>query len=285
MSPRKLRPRKSQPNYAVLAGFEDEPGPSKMIIESDGSGSDFAPEAKAADEEEEEEEEDLSDEDADGEEVEDEEEEEEVVPKPKKRGSTAIAVSKGKGKAKATPASTPKAMLTPGAGLPRTSRRQMFMLPTPSVHHRHRAAPLFERPGSVERITSRPSLFAPTQTALTNAFTHSARITDRVNKSWGYNVGPGPLWQLVEDRRWFKEAATAGKDVDTEAGRRPRVYADVRVKSGWKILSKRYASRFCRKGYANLALVREFYTSQLLTRQWTMEASSRLRLCHVTLDL
>lgn len=209
-----------------------------MVIESDNSESDFAPEGKV---EEEEEEEDLSDEDADGEEVE-EDFEEEVVPKPKKRASTATTVAKGKGKAKATPASTPKALLTPGAGLPRTSRRQMYMLPTPSVHHRHRAAPLFARPGSVERITAKPSLFGATQTAVTNAFTHSARITDRVNKSWGYNVGPGPLWQLVEDRRWFKEAALAGKDADTEAKRRPRVYQDLPVKSGWKILNKGYAS-------------------------------------------
>ncbi|TEB18204.1 hypothetical protein FA13DRAFT_1804002 [Coprinellus micaceus] len=229
MSPRKLRPRKSQPNYAALAGYEDEAGPSKQIIESENSESDFAPEGKAEAEEEGDDEE-MSEEDAEGEDLEDNFEEE-VVVKPRKRASTAKAVSKGK--AKATP--TPKAMLAPGAGLPRTSRRQMYMLPTPSIHHRHRATPLFARPGLVERVTARPSLFDTTQTALTNAFTHSARITDRVNKSWGYNVGPGPLWQIAEDRRWFKEAA---ENAGTEAERRPRVYAGVRVKSGWKILDK-----------------------------------------------
>ncbi|KAJ3501273.1 hypothetical protein NMY22_g18982 [Coprinellus aureogranulatus] len=225
MSPRKLRPRKSQPNYSVLAGFEDEAGPSKVIIESENSESDFAPEEKAQEEEED----DLSDEDADGEDVEEEYEEEEA-PKPKKKASTAKTPSKGK--ARATPAA--KAMLTPGAGLPRASRRQMYMLPTPSVHHRHRAAPLFARPGSVERVTATPHLFEATQTTLTNSYTHNARITDRVNKSWGYNVGPGPLWQLAEDRRWFKEA----QEGDTEARRRPRVYTEVRVKAGWKILDK-----------------------------------------------
>jgi transcription factor C subunit 6 len=231
MSPRKLRPRKSQPNYAALAGYEDEAGPSKQIIESENSESDFAPEGKAEAEEEDDDEE-MSEEDAEGEDLEDNFEEE-VVVKPRKRASTAKAVSKGK--AKATP--TPKAMLAPGAGLPRTSRRQMYMLPTPSIHHRHRATPLFARPGLVERVTARPSLFDTTQTALTNAFTHSARITDRVNKSWGYNVGPGPLWQIAEDRRWFKEAA---ENAGTEAERRPRVYAGVRVKSGWKLLDKKY---------------------------------------------
>ncbi|KAF6763682.1 hypothetical protein DFP72DRAFT_480903 [Ephemerocybe angulata] len=241
--PRALRPRKSQPNYAALAGFPDdnaEAGPS-MIIESGDSESDFAPEAKVGEEEEEEEDDELGDEDAIGEDDDENFEEEEVVEKPKKR-ATAASTTSAKGKAKAPPKkAAPKSILA-GAGLPRTSRRQNYMLPTPSVHHRHRATPLFSRPGSVERLVSRPSLFGPIETTLTNAFTHGPRVTDRVNKAWGFNVGSGPIWQIAEDRRWFKEAKASGKDVDTEAKRRPRVYTEVRVKSSWKILEKSEAA-------------------------------------------
>ncbi|KAF8641671.1 hypothetical protein AX16_009848, partial [Volvariella volvacea WC 439] len=85
-----------------------------------------------------------------------------------------------------------------------------------------------------------------------NSITKSARITDRVNKSWGYNVGNGPLWQLVEDRGWYKEANTdngiGGDDAtereESEAQRRPRVYADVVVKDGWEVLSMEEAALY-----------------------------------------
>jgi len=59
--------------------------------------------------------------------------------------------------------------------------------------------------------------------------------TRQKRKSWAYNVGPGPLWELIEDRGWFKEAAPTG---ETEAHRRPRVYRDVRVREGWEVLSE-----------------------------------------------
>ncbi|KAJ2933737.1 hypothetical protein H1R20_g3376, partial [Candolleomyces eurysporus] len=208
-------------------------GPSNQVFDESGdSGSDFAPEkgekGGIGD-----------DEDAIGEEV----AEDEFVPgesvssKPPKRAPR--GASKGKGKAKKA---TPSAILAPAASLPRTSRRQMHMLPTPSVHHRHRATPLFSRAGFVERLVSRPSLFGPINTTVTNAFTHNTQVTDRVNKAWGYNVGPGPLWQLTEDRRWFKEAITTGKDADCERSRRPRVYPDVPVKNGWKVIDKSEAA-------------------------------------------
>lgn len=230
---RQLRPRKSRPSYAALAGLDGNnavAGPSNQAYDESGdSGSDFAP-GKG--------EEDGvgDDEDAIGEEVVEDDfvPEEPTSSKPSKRAPK--GASKGKGKAKKA---TPSAILAPAASLPRTSRRQMHMLPTPSVHHRHRATPLFSRAGFVERLSSPPSLFGPINVALTNAFTHSTQVTDRVNKAWGYNVGPGPLWQLAEDRRWFKEASTTGKYVDCERNRRPRVYSDVPVKNGWKVINKR----------------------------------------------
>ena len=88
-------------------------------------------------------------------------------------------------------------------------------------------------------LTVRPPLFGPTPVVLTNSFTQSPKVTDRVNKSWGYNVGSGPLWEMVEDRGWYKEAVTTGNDVDSEAKRRPRVLEDLCVKNGWRVLSER----------------------------------------------
>ncbi|RXW16627.1 hypothetical protein EST38_g9226 [Candolleomyces aberdarensis] len=233
---RQLRPRKSRPSYAALAGLDGDnavAGPSNQVFDESGdSGSDFAPEKG--------EKRGIGDdEDAIGEEVAEDEfvPEESVSSKPSKRAPR--GASKGKGKAKKA---TTSAILAPAASLPRTSRRQMHMLPTPSVHHRHRATPLFSRAGFVERLISPPSLFGPINVTATNAFTHNTQITDRVNKAWGYNVGPGPLWQLTEDRRWFKEAITTGKDVDCERNRRPRVYPDVPVKNGWKVINKSEAA-------------------------------------------
>lgn len=229
---RQLRPRKSRPSYAALAGSDGDndnaiAGPSNQTFDESGdSGSDFALEKGKDDGI-------GDDEDAMVEDIagDDFVPEASVSSKPSKR-----AVNKGKRKAKKATTST---ILTPAASLPRTSRRQMHMLPTPSVHHRHRATPLFSRAGFVERLISPPSLFGPAKVTLTNAFTHSPQVTDRVNKAWGYNVGPGPLWQLVEDRRWFKEAITTGKDVDCEHNRRPRVYSDIPAKNGWKVIDKR----------------------------------------------
>ena len=42
----------------------------------------------------------------------------------------------------------------------------------------------------------------------------------------------GPLWDLAEERRCYKEAITTGNNTDTEAKRRPRVYRDIRVQDG-----------------------------------------------------
>ncbi|KAH6903104.1 hypothetical protein BKA70DRAFT_1228242 [Coprinopsis sp. MPI-PUGE-AT-0042] len=66
--------------------------------------------------------------------------------------------------------------------------------------------------------------------------TRAGQISDRVSRAWGYNVGPGPLWQLAEDRRWFKESPLSGDGFEEEAKRRPRVYLGLPVMAGWGIL-------------------------------------------------
>ncbi|KAJ3576235.1 hypothetical protein NP233_g555 [Leucocoprinus birnbaumii] len=149
------------------------------------------------------------------------------------------STSKGKGKA-----ATKKGNAHPtlGTGFTRT-RRQMYTLPTPSVHHRHRAVPLYRREGRVERLKERAQLFSQPSLVMTNGVDQD-RIMERLNKAWGYNTGAGPLWEMAEDRSWYKEAMTIGKGGDTEAERRPLVYGDVRVKNGWQVLSKEDAASY-----------------------------------------
>ena len=152
----------------------------------------------------------------------------------KSRTKKPTAKDKGKGKAQAEKAE--------GTTVSRVRRPKgkMYALPTPSVHHRHRAVPLFSREGRTERLTARPSLFEPSSLTLTSSFTERPIVSDRVNKAWGFNVGHGPLWDLAEDRGWYKEAITTGNNADTEAKRRPRVYPDICVQDGWEIMTLEY---------------------------------------------
>ncbi|KAF9006150.1 hypothetical protein BDQ17DRAFT_1352845 [Cyathus striatus] len=250
---RQLRPRKSQPSYASMIAIDDEEtqaGPSSIAVMADegSSGSEFEPEVKKAGGDEAEEEDEEENEEGEGEEEEDELEDDELSnsSKPKrKRGSTAVSVvsaSRAPSKsAKTKPkASSVKSLIGPGHSFARaTTKRQMYALPAPSVNHRHRAMPLYSRSGRVERLLSLPKMFRPNAVTMTNSFTQGSKVTDWVNKSWGYNVGWGPLWELVEDRGWYKEAKKREGDEDgMESCRRPRVYESVRVKDGWEILSK-----------------------------------------------
>ncbi|KAG5650434.1 hypothetical protein H0H81_012285 [Sphagnurus paluster] len=235
---RNLRPRKTKPSYAALLepDLDEQPtaGPSKRAVAFDedaDSGSDFAPEIEKEVQE--------ADEDED-EEMEPEEEDENEGPRfdsriqSLSRRSTSVLEPK--------PRVVAKGPVKPS--LSRAAKRQMYVLPTPSVHHRHRAVPLYTRTGRVERLLTRPSLFAKPKITMSNNFTQNSKVTDRVNKSWGYNVGCGPLWEMVEDRGWYKEAIEGIPDMDSDANRRPKVHENIKVKNGWQVLSKTEAAPY-----------------------------------------
>ena len=248
---RQLRPRKSKPDYASLAGFDnnDDAGASAVSLpaveDEVESGSDFEPVKPGAEGVEDAEFDEDEDAKFDGLEEEDENTAMRydpaavlALPVP----STGVlapppapSTTKGKGKAKAV---SQRPSVTPSPA--QTTKRQQYSLPTPSVHHRHRAVPLFTDTTRVERLTSPPKLFEPNHVVWTNNFTSSAKGTDRVQKAWGYNVAEGPIWELVEDRGWYKEGfmdPTLSDEI-SEAKRRPRVYQSVRVKDGWEVLSR-----------------------------------------------
>ena len=148
------------------------------------------------------------------------------------------------------------------------STRHNHALPNPNVHHRHRPVPLFTGPTAsataltaasstatvrVERLQRAPRLFAPNETVPTNAYASAASITRRVGKAWAASIGAGPVWQIVEDFGWFREAegfldqGTAQDEgqasarqvvVYDERARRPRVHADVALPEGWSVFRR-----------------------------------------------
>jgi transcription factor C subunit 6 len=255
---RQLRLRKARPSYAELAGFADEP--------SDATENHAGPSAlfEAAVDDEKELEPAPGDEDENGDEDQDAqydvEEADTIEPdvvneKPAKVASASTSTKsrtkrptdkdKDKGKAKAESAEGTT------VGRVRRPKGKMYALPTPSVNHRHRAVPLYSREGRTERLTVRPSLFEPSSLTLTTSFTERPKVSERVNKAWGFNVGYGPLWDLAEDRGWYKEAITTGNNTDTEAKRRPRVYPDIRVQDGWEIMNLEYVPFSFAKSWYN----------------------------------
>ncbi|KAG6854374.1 hypothetical protein C0991_007365 [Blastosporella zonata] len=229
---RTLRPRKSNPSYVALGGIQDEgAGPSTRAVAFDDdvdSGSDFAPEKNADTQ--------VEDDDDDDMEPDGEEEGPTIAP--------SISVTASRRSASVVEVKTKVVRGPSKPSLSRASKRQMYVLPTPSVHHRHRAVPLYTRSGRVERLETPPILFKAPKIVMSNNFTQNAKVADRVNKSWGYNVGHGPIWELVEDRGWYKEAVEGVPDMDSDANRRPRVHKNVQVKGGWEVLSNSDAAAF-----------------------------------------
>ncbi|CAK5284390.1 unnamed protein product [Mycena citricolor] len=256
--PRALRPRKSQPNYAALLDLgedETEAGPSRRaVVEDVDSGSDFAPEnAPTGDDpggaEEAYDSADDEPMDADEEEA----ELEELGDASSKVKSRARIQATQTARTKRDSVNQPrvgagKGVLLPslggGSGIARTSKRQIFAVPTPTVNQRHRAVPLFSRIGRVERLTQKPDLFGPSHTTSTNNFTQSAAVTKRIHKGLALNVGAGPIWQLIEDRGWYKEEVIGDGEFQVDAQRRPVMHRDIRVKTGLSILTREEVELF-----------------------------------------
>ncbi len=229
---RQLRSRASRPNYAALLGIgEDEngagPSNSAQELDDDSSGSDFALEVGA----------DAAEEDVDDMVLDEPEGEvEDDVPARKRKrsapstrepsvldyGSASVA-----SRAKKTPAkATPRRSVAFIPGLALSSNKQTPGLP--NLHHRHRSTGIYLKEGKIERLTAAPALFQPESTTPTNAWAANNAVSSRVNKSWGYNIGPAPLWELAEDRGWYKEAGTTSATSEREL--RPRVHEYVALR-------------------------------------------------------
>lgn len=234
--PRELRAHKSKPNYASLAAIGDEEDaeiPKPLLDEDEDSGSDFAPDKLSAD--------------APGDlqnVAEDPPEVEEALKRGKRRSAAAgsgpiarLSSRTGNGQSHTKPPPKIQSAQTSTSKTPAPRIAKMYALPNPSVHHRHRAIPVFLRKERVERLDAPSKLFNPPDIVLTNSMTSEPSLTDRISKAWGYNVGSGPVWNIMEDRSWFKEALEAEENPEYESYRRPRVHQGVTMKPGWEILN------------------------------------------------
>ena len=260
---RELRPRKPRPSYADLANGigdnENVAGPSKPhpVDEEGDSESEFAPDkgpggskkAPSSDEDE-----DVAMDDAQAPESEVEEtpkQSRKTAPSRKPRppitsttdpGSpTVFASSKTrKEQSRRLPPRVQQATrvpseCTPPVAAPRAAKT--YALPNPSAHHRHRAIPVLFREEMVERLDEPPLLFKEPRIVPTNSMTADHSFTNRVSKSWGFNVGAGPVWQIMEDRSCYKESIGSSAGSEKESSRRPRVYQNVSVRPGWEVLT------------------------------------------------
>jgi transcription factor C subunit 6 len=239
--PRELRARTSRPNYASLTavGGEEDAAVIPPIDDEGDSGSDFAPDKHSVDAPE-----DIQ---SDAEDLPDvDKAEAQGAPKGKKPPTTgsrpitprASTRRVGNGQSHKSPPTAQSAQAsTSKMSAPRITK--MHALPNPSVHHRHRAIPVFLRKERVERLNTPPKLFNPPDVVPTNSMTSDPLLTDRISKAWGYNVGPGPVWNIMEDRSCFKEALETEENPEYESFRRPRVHQGVAVKPGWTILDEK----------------------------------------------
>ena len=264
--PRQLRPRKPRPSYADLSenGIEDNEivaGPSKahLIDEEGSSESEFEPDKGSKQVPSSDEDEDVAMDDARDPES---ELEVQVQDTPKQRrktpashksitsGSPTVFVSlkTRKDQSRRLPPKVQQATHAPSESTPPVTTpraAKTYALPNPSAHHRHRAIPVFFREEMVERLDEPPSLFKEPRIVPTNSMTADPSLINRVSKSWGFNVGAGPIWQIMEDRSCYKESIGSGTGSEKESLRRPRVYRNVSVRPGWQVLINQCVTHNC----------------------------------------
>ena len=108
----------------------------------------------------------------------------------------------------------------------------------PSKDHRHRPNGLWAPPSDVYRLVSPPIPLSKFEVVRTNSADHPA-VMQRVKKAWANSSGIGPVWELLEDRAFFKEEWT-GYDLSSRKGRkrRPVVFPNVRAQPP-QILSRK----------------------------------------------
>jgi transcription factor C subunit 6 len=225
---RQLRPRKAPVNYKLEGAM------AELGIDGQASGSDFDPGEEPdipADQNDSQDEETEADEDENRVDI--------TTPRSKAKAATTqnrksvsftpTTVTPAKRKRKAAQSVTQGANII-GAGFIRrasssTSTPSKGKSKGPSPHHRHRAVPLYSHTFPVESLSSKPtSPFSRVEKEEVKSFSSNNVVGARVSKAWAFNVGPGPLWELIEDRGWYKDAVP-GKA--SESSRRPRVYEDV----------------------------------------------------------
>jgi transcription factor C subunit 6 len=218
---RTLRARK-EVDYARLFTFDDDDptagGPAQPPVEDGSSGSEFAAEDEP--------EPDADEPDDDGALSDLFDPEPEPDPSPSASDVELDLAPRIRSKASVARAGAQRGVVQLAPGLARSSKRQMHARPGAGVHHRHRALPLYVRAGAVERLAGPPAPWPEGAVPVEKAAGGAG--SERTGRAAGQNVGPGPAWELLEDRAWFAEAEEKGDGEDwRESRRRPTVYTDL----------------------------------------------------------
>jgi len=99
----------------------------------------------------------------------------------------------------------------------------------PSKDHRHRPNGLWAPPADVYRLLLPPTPLSKPEVIRTNSADHPA-VMQRIKKAWTHSSGTGPVWELLEDRAFFKEE-WIDFNLSSRKGRklRPVVFPTVRA--------------------------------------------------------
>lgn len=120
--------------------------------------------------------------------------------------------------------------ITLAPGVTKSITRQNYALPLPSNSHRHRGIPVYlPTEPQTPRLLNKPSPFCNHETIWTKSVANFD-VLRRITKASSHNIGEGPIWELLEDRSWYKECINGQK--------RPIVYADITLGNRWKLLSQ-----------------------------------------------
>jgi hypothetical protein len=149
-------------------------------------------------------------------------------------------LDKGKGKASQDATPLRREQSGPTQLVRETTSRTFTALPSGGVGGR-RGGSIWVHPRPVLRLTEPPNPFRRAETQPTNS-TNDPAVYQRVNRAWTQSAGPGPPWELLEDRSWWKEQGD-----NDDVARRPRVYADTHLKDGNIVnLSRQYVRGYIR---------------------------------------
>ncbi|KIY46933.1 hypothetical protein FISHEDRAFT_75114 [Fistulina hepatica ATCC 64428] len=250
---RPLRPRTSHPNYNVLTGLEeaddDGAGPStRFIYEKEDGDCDFS-EANTREQSE-------SSDSAESGDIELDEDVPERGSEQSDNGITFTTVThtasngsrpvKRKNQIFSLLASTSSTAIKSMGGAILARAHKRHVLPRTSFKYaRNKAQPLYAPLQRVERLVKQPSLFVPPSIHMSTNFTSNPILNARANKTWAHNVGAGPLWEMLEDRSWFKESGSSKEgDSAPESQRRPRAYDEVHIRDRVEILTPENAAAY-----------------------------------------
>jgi transcription factor C subunit 6 len=102
----------------------------------------------------------------------------------------------------------------------------------PSADHRYRPTPAFLTPDPIERLVEPPQPLSDSATVPTENGANDPRLLERVTRAWAKSFGAGPVWELLEDRGWYKETS----QMEDQHTSRPLVHSASENTTVWEDL-------------------------------------------------